>query len=30
MEVKDLKPKSGVDEIVLTIVSKGEPRAFAT
>jgi len=29
MLVKDLKPRTGVDEIVLEIVSKGEEREFA-
>ncbi len=29
MQVKDLKPKSGFDEITIEIVSKGEPRDFA-
>ncbi len=30
MKAKDVKPRATVDEIVLEIVSKGEPRAFAT
>lgn len=30
MQVKDLKPKSQVEEITLEIVSKGEPREFAS
>ncbi|MDO8428731.1 MAG: DNA-binding protein [Candidatus Diapherotrites archaeon] len=30
MNVKDLKPRAAVDEIILTIVSKAEPREFAT
>jgi len=29
MLVKDLKPRAAVDEIVLEVVSKGEPREFA-
>jgi len=29
MNVKDLKPRTNVDEIVLEIISKGEPRNFA-
>jgi replication factor A1 len=30
MLIKDLKPRTPFDEITLEIVSKGEPRAFAT
>lgn len=29
MKVKDLVAKSAVDEILLQIISKGEPRAFS-
>lgn len=30
MLVKDLKPKTGFDEMVVEVVTIGEPRAFAT
>jgi len=30
MKVKDLKPRSPIDEIELEIVTIGEPRAFAS
>ena len=30
MKVSDLKPKTGVPEIELEVVSKGEPRSFVS
>jgi replication factor A1 len=30
MKIKDLKPKMAFDEMIVEVVSKGEPRAFAS
>jgi len=30
MKIKDLKPKMAFDELIVEVVSKGEPRAFAS
>jgi replication factor A1 len=30
MKVKDLKPNTGFDEMIVEVVTKGEPRAFAS
>lgn len=30
MKVKDLKPNTSFDEIIVEVVTKGEPRAFAS
>ncbi len=30
MKIKELKPATGFDEIIVEVVTKGEPRAFAS